>query len=413
MPGMVLERIRVIDATSAWAGPLATQILGDLGAEVIKVESIQRLDSWRLFNPIRHTEEGWWERAANYNSVNRNKYNVTLDLTNPRGAQIFKRLVKIGDMVVENYSPRVMSNFGLDYSVLKELNPSLIMISFPGWGMTGPWRDYVGFAATIEQLAGVPQLTGYADGGPMTLSGAMAIGDPVGGFTGAFALLMALQHRRRTGRGQHIDLSQNEALSTLLGDAIMDYTLNRKVQGRRGNRHPFMTPHGCYRCRGEDKWAVIAVSSDEEWVRLASAMGNPGWAKDERFADSLGRWQNQDELDKLIEEWTSQHSHYEVMTILQAAGIAAAPVVSPPELQSDPHLNERGFFENITLPQVGTHPYPGMFFKMSKTPGRVRLPPPRLGQHNEYVLGELLGMTQDEMAQLAEEKIIGTRPIGV
>jgi len=407
----VLERIRVIDATSAWAGPFCAQILGDLGAQVIKVESIQHIDSWRQFNVIRPTEEGWWERASFHNSINRNKYNVTLDLTRPKGAQIFKQLVRIGDMVVENYTPRVMANFGLDYPVLKEINPSIIMISMPGYGMTGPWRDYVGFAATVQQLSGVSQLIGYPDGSPMVRTG---LADPIGGLNGAFALLTALQHRRRTGRGQYIDLCQNEALSCIIGDAVMDYTLNRRVQGRRGNRHPFMAPHGCYRCRDEDedKWVVIAVASDKEWVRFSQAMGDPGWTKEPRFADSASRWQNQDELDKLIEEWTVQHTHYQVMHLLQAAGVAAAPVPSPPELENDPHLRERGFFETITHPGVGTHCYPGMFFKLSKTPGRVRMPPPLLGQHNEYVLGELLGMSQEEIAQLTEEKIIGTRPIG-
>jgi crotonobetainyl-CoA:carnitine CoA-transferase CaiB-like acyl-CoA transferase len=285
--------------------------------------------------------------------------------------------------------------------------------------MTGPWKDYVGFGASVEHLAGVSQLTGYADAGPMTLSSALAVSDPIGGLNGAFAMLLALQLRRQTGRGQYIDLSQNEAVSCLLGDAIMDYTLNKRVQGRRGNRHPFMAPHGCYRCRneddwrGDDRWAVIAVSSDEEWVRFGNAIGSPAWTNDARFADSLGRWQNQDELDRLVEEWTVQHTHYEVMSILQAAGVAAAPALTSPELNADPHLKERRFFENITIPEVGTHPYPGMFFKMSKTPGRVRMPAPRLGQHNEYVLGELLGMSKDEMARLAEQKVIGTRPLGV
>ena len=409
----ILGHIRVIDLTTAWAGPFATMMLADLGAEVIKVESIQRLDTWRTYMAIRPAEDAWWERGALYNAVNRNKYSVTLDLTRPLGVWFFKQLVKIGDMLVENYTPRVMSNFGIDYPVLKEINPSLIMISMPGWGMTGPWRDYVGFGATVEQSAGVSQLLGYRDGGPMPLGGAMAIGDPIGGLNAAFALLMALQHRRMTGRGQYIDLSQNEALSCFVGDAIMDYTLNRRVQGRRGNRHPFMVPHGCYRCQGEDEWAVIAISSDEEWERFISALGNPPWTREARFDDSLSRWRNQDELDKLVEEWTIRHGHYQVMTLLQGAGIAAAPVVSPPELLGDTHLKERGFFESITHAPVGTHPYPGMLFKMSKTPGRVHLPPPTLGQHNEQVLAELLGMSQEEIARLAEEKIIGTRPIGV
>ena len=415
MPG-ALDYIRVIDLTTAWAGPLATMTLADLGAEVIKVESVQRIDSWRLLNQMRPSEDGAWERSMSGNSVNRNKYGITLNLTDPRAVRVFKQLVGISDVVIENYTPRVMSNFGLDYPVLKEINPSIIMLSLPGWGMTGPWRHYVGFARTVEQLSGLSQLTGYLDGGPAVVGPGMDIGDPAAGLSGAFAMLIALQHRRKTGRGQYIDCSQKETLTCLIGDVIMDYTLNRRVQGRRGNRHPFMAPHGCYRCRDEenqDRWVAIVVSSDEEWAQFSHALGDPAWTREPRFGEFLSRWRNQDELDKLIEEWTSQRRHYEVMTLLQAAGVAAGPDLWPPELLTDPHLRERGFFETITHPPVGTHRYPGMFYKMSRTPGQVRMPPPTLGQHNEYVLGELLGMTQDEMARLAEDKIIGTRPLGV
>ena len=292
-----LEHIRVIDLTTAWAGPFATMILADLGAQVIRVEAIQRIDSWRLLNQMRPSEDGAWERSMSGNSVNRNKYGITLDLTNPRGVRVFKSLVKVADIVIENYSPRVMLNFGLDYPVLKAINPSLIMLSLPGWGMTGPWRYYVGFARTVEQLGGLSQLTGYLDSGPAVIGPGLDIGDPVAGLSGAFALLISLQHRLTTGQGQYIDCSQNEALTCLIGDAVMDYTMNKRVQGRRGNRHPFMAPHGCYRCRdlnNDDRRVAIAIGSDEEWVHFSDAMGNPAWTKEQRFADSLSRWQNQD-----------------------------------------------------------------------------------------------------------------------
>jgi crotonobetainyl-CoA:carnitine CoA-transferase CaiB-like acyl-CoA transferase len=269
-------------------------------------------------------------------------------------------------------------------------------------------------------MAGIPQLLGYLGGEPTCHGIGVAVTDPFSALNAAVALLMALHWRQVTGRGQYIDLSQNEALTCTIGEAIMDYTLNRRVQGRPGNRHPFMAPHGCYRCQsfpgedqGDDMWAVIAISSDEEWQSFSQAIGNPAWAREERFADSLSRWQHQDELDKLIEAWTAEHDHCQVMHLLQAAGVGAAPVLTASELLSDPHLAERGFFETYDHPEMGGHPYPGMHFKLSETPGSIRMPAPCLGQHNEYILGGLLGLSREEMAQLAAEQVIGTRPLGL
>jgi len=344
MSAMALERIRVIDLTMAWAGPMATYMLADMGAEVIKVESIQRIDPWRT-QGTRPQEDGWWNRSPGTNWVARNKYSLTLDLGHPRGAALFKQLVKIGDVVAENFSPRVMENWGLHYPVLKEINPDLIMVSMPGSGMTGPWRLHAGFGPSVEQMSGMPTLLGYLGDEPRIHNVGLLPADPFSGLNGAVAVLMALHWRQVTGRGQYIDVAQNEALTCTIGDAIMGYTLNRKVQGRRGNRHPFMAPHGCYRCQGDDMWAVIAISSDEEWQSFSRAIGSPAWTREERFADSLGRWQHQDELDKLIEAWTAEREHYQVMHLLQAAGVRAAPVLTAPELLSDPHLGERGFFE--------------------------------------------------------------------
>jgi len=411
MAGLALEGIRVIDCSISWATPLATSILGDMGAEVIKVESIQRLDVWRTASPLRVNEDGWWERSPNWNTVNRNKLGITLDLTSSRGAELFKRLIKIGDLVMENYTPRVMANFGLDYPILKEVNPTIVMISMPGWGMTGPWRDYTGFAPSVEQMSGMPQLVGYLDGSPLMHGLGLALADPVAGLYGAFAAAIALKQRRRTGHGQYLDLAQNEALSCIIGDAIMDFTLNKRVQGRRGNRHPFMAPHGCYRCAGQDNYIAIAISSDKQWASFVQAIGGPAWCKDDRFTNSMGRLANQDELDKLIEEWTIGHGDCEVMHLLQRAGVAAAPVLSPPAMLEEPNLKERGFWEWIDRAEIGPGPYPGILPRMSKTPGTLRLPAPTLGQHNDYVLGELLGLTREEIAALAEEQVIGTRPL--
>ncbi len=250
MSRLPLEGIRVTDVTNSWAGPYATNLLANLGAETIKVESIQYLDTWRVGGTAASTGEERWERSPLWNSVNVDKLGITLDLTRSRGVELFKQLVKTSDIVAENYTPRVMKNFGLDYSVLKEVNPKIIMISLPAHGSTGPWKEYPGFAASIEQMAGLPQLTGYPDG-PPKMSGA-GFTDAVSGVNGMMAIMFALLSRQMTGRGQYIDLSQVEAVTCLIGDAIVDYTMNKRIQSRRGNSHPSMAPHGYYRCKGDD-----------------------------------------------------------------------------------------------------------------------------------------------------------------
>jgi crotonobetainyl-CoA:carnitine CoA-transferase CaiB-like acyl-CoA transferase len=413
MPVLPLEGIRIIDATNSWSGPYMVQLLASLGAEAIKVESIQYLDTWRAGGTQLMEEEYLWERSPLWNSVNTDKLGITLDLNRPRGVEIFKRLVKISDIVAENYTPRVMRNFGLDYPMLRDVNPKIIMISLPAHGSSGPWRDYPGFAASIEQMAGIPQLTGYPDG-PPKMSGT-GFTDPIAGANGAAAIMMALLFRQMTGKGQYIDLSQIEAVTSLIGEAIIDYSMNRRIQPRRGNRHPSMAPHGCYCCKGDDLWVNIAVSSDEEWRRFGEAIGSPPWAREERFADGLSRWHNQDELDKLVEGWTIQHDHYEVMNTLQKAGIAAGAVLTSAELLDDPHLKERGTYQTIERAIIGTYPYPvaSAPMKLSNSPVSIRRPAPLLGEHNEYVLGNLLGMSREEIQELADNQIIGNTPLGI
>jgi len=381
-----------------------------MGADVIKVESIQRLDIVRGAGVGAERKEKFWERGPLWIPENCDKFGTTLDLTRPKGVEVFKRLVKISDVVTENYTPRVMKNFGLDYAVLKEVNPKIIMISLPAHGSTGPWKGYPGFAQSIEQMSGIPQLTGYTDGLPK-ITGA-DFSDPIAGITGMLAVVIALLYRQMTGKGQYIDFSQIEATTCTIGDAIVDYTMNKRVQPRRGNRHPSMAPHGYYRCKGDDLWVGIAVSSDEEWSRLCEVMGNPTWCKDDKFGDSLSRWHNQDELDKLIEEWTSQHGHYEVMNRLQKAGVAAGAVLTSAEFLTDPHLKERGTFQVVDRALVGPHPYPvaAAPMRLSKTPTPIRRPAPLLGEHNDYVLGEILGMSKEEIQELVDEQIIGTAP---
>jgi len=414
-----LAGVRVIDLSMWFAGPMASRLLADMGAEVIKIESLKHIDPWRgpvVRNPrldarfpVKIDSDRPYNCAAGFNLQNRNKYGATLALDTPQGKELFKKLVGLSDVVLENYSPRVMANFDLDYPVLKEINPGIIMMSLPALGRTGPDRDHVAFGQTIDCMSGMAYLTGYLGEEPMLQSG-LSYGDPLAGLNAAFAIVAALRYRRHTGKGMHIDLSQVEAIVSLNADAVMDYTMNGRIRERAGNRHPSMAPHGCYRCRGEDRWVVVAIPSDVAWQRLCRVLGQGSLAEDTRFSDMLGRYQCQDELDRIIEAWTVEHDHYEVMHILQAAGIPAGPVLDAKELVEEPHLNERGFFEMVTHPETGRHPYIGMYARFSRTPGGIRRPAPCLGEHNEYIFGTLLGLSQEEMARLEEAGIIGTKP---
>ena len=413
--------MRIIDLSQIFAGPYATKLLADMGAEIIRVEcaprsgrggALPRMKPGGIFGssfPEGDTGERSYNRFAYYNEVNRNKYAITLDLSKPLGVRVFKRLVKVSDVVVENFSPRVMGNFGLDYPVLKEVSPEIIMVSISGYGQDGPYRDYVTYGGGIEAMTGLSRLTGYPDAEPLTPGTAYA--DATAGLHAAFAILAALRYRRRTGRGQYIDLSMREALAPFLGEFIMDYTVNRRAAIAIGNRNPLAAPQGCYRCQGEDKWIAIAVSSDEEWRSLCHAMGNPPWSEGERFGDSLSRHENQDELDRLIEEWTSHYDHRQLTNMLQRAGVKAGAVLNVAELVDDPHLRERGFFQRLSHPEAGSHLYPGVSWKMSGTPGSLRLPAPCFAEHNEYVFGQLLGMSADEISTLAEEGVTASEPL--
>lgn len=412
-PTLPFANLRIVDATNSWAGPFTTQIFANLGAEVIKVESIQYMDTWRASGNLGDNQDAYWERSPLWNSVNTDKLGITLDLNDPRAKDIFLKLVKISDIVAENFTPRVMKNFGLDYPALQAINPGIIMISLPAHGATGPWKDTGGFAASIEQTAGIPMLTGYPDGLPKMSSAGFT--DPIAGINGAAAVLTALLSRQKTGKGQYIDLSQVEATTSLLGDAIVDYSMNGQIPPRRGNRHPFAAPHGYYPCKGEDKWLALAIYTDAEWQKLCRVMRQPELTRDPRFATADDRYRHQDELDAIIEQWTRQQEHYTAMHRLQKAGITAAPVLNPQELLADPHLAARGTYSKVDRKIMGEHPYPVPTapLKLSGIKAKIKLPAPLLGEHNEYVLGDILGLSPDEIQQLAKDNVIGKRPLGM
>jgi len=422
---MPLDGVRILDLSRVWAGPMTTRMLADLGAQVILVEApigraggreaLERMKEMHRagrhfpYYPDGDPGEQPWNRMGMYNDFNRNKLGMTLDLRNPQGQDIFKRLVNISDVVLENYTPRVMGNFGLDYPVLREVNPAIIMVSMPGYGTSGPYRDYPAYGTTLEQHAGFSSIMGYPDSGPYRTQS--TYGDPVASINAAGAIMLALWHRRRTGQGQYIELAQIESGLALLAEPLLDFAMNRREPERLGNRHAWMAPHGCYRCRGDDAWVSITVATDDEWRALCDVIGGPLWTQEDRFADQTGRWQHQDELDKLITEWTARHDHHQAMHILQKAGVTAGAVLNAKEVMEDPHLRERTYFVRATHPQAGTHDYPGLPLKLSRTPTSPGRPAPCIGEHSRYVLRELLHLGEDEIGRLIEEQVVTEGPV--
>jgi benzylsuccinate CoA-transferase BbsF subunit len=378
-------------------------LLAYMGAEVIKIESRKRIDTSRHGSITTGQTFSGWDSSSIFNNVNLNKLSVALDLSQPKGAELAKRIVGISDVVAQNMRPGVMDKLGLGYEALAQIKPDIIMLSSSAYGTTGPFREYTGYAPHFAAFSGLAHMTGYSDGEPNILTGATDIRSAT---TAAFAILAALNFRQRTGQGQHIDLSSTEALSVLIGDSIMDFTMNQRSSSRSGNRDAVMAPHNCYRCKGEDKWVSIAVATDEEWQALCQVMGNPEWANDGLFSDSYSRWQNQEHLDRLIGEWTINHSHYEVMERLQAHGVAAMPSFSAEELFSDPHLREREIATEVNHSVMGKQVVLNPPWKLSETPARVEKAGPLLGEHNEYVFGELLGMPKQEITRLIDEQVI-------
>lgn len=413
MDSLPLEGIRVLEHGEALAGPFSVALLSDAGAQCIKIESIQR--SRGVVNPVpgspgyANNDVGRrpWERSGNSNHVNRGKLGITIDLTRPKGVALYKKLLAISDVVVENFSAGTMERLGLGYEDLKKVKPDIIMVSMSGFGATGPYRGYASYGFNVDGMVGQTALRGYADEDP-SQSVPSVHADAVSACNAAFAVMTALVHRQRTGRGQHVDISMAEGIIPHLVGPVMDYFMNRRTAKRLGNGHESIAPHGAYPSKGEDAWVAVAVASDEEWLRFCKAMGDPPWSSDPRFAGSLDRMRYRDELDALISQWTLERDHYDIMDILQRAGVAAAPFLKEEEIFSDPHLSARNFFEEKSHREAGTHRYPGAVWKFSKTPMQLRLLAPCLGEHNEYVLGDLLGLSNDDLAQLEAEQYIGT-----
>ena len=403
MSGLALEGVRVADFCWLWAGAYATGLLALLGAEVIKIESMARVDPSRHMTlTIGKSFEGV-DNSPVFNSINLNKLSVRLNLKNPRAVDLAKKIVGISDVASENMRPGAMERIGLGYEAMKEVRPDIVMLSSSAFGEEGPFRRYGGYAPSFAAYSGLTHLTGYADAPPNPMTGSV---DLASAATAAFAVVAALNHRQQTGQGQHIDLSSVESLAVFTGDALMDYAMNGRVQSRNGNHDRIMAPHNCYRCRGDDKWVSIVVATDEEWHALCNAAGHPEWSADERFSDAYDRWRNRDELDRIVASWTIERTHYEVTEVLQAAGVAAMPSFSNEEIFSDPHFRERGLAAEVEHPTMGKQMVMGAPWRMSETPAEVKKASPLIGEHDEYVFGELLGMSTGEISRLTDEEVI-------
>ncbi len=407
MKTIVEGKLRAIDLSMGWAGPLLGELLAEMGVEVIKIEDTLHFDWWRGSLSMGPPEMQVFERSAPFNTANRGKIGCTLDLTNPRAIEIVKQLVATADIVIENYSPDVMPKLGLGWEALAPLNPRLVMISMPSFGAEGPERNARGYGNTIEAVSGVTGLVGYHDGGqPYTLSN--ALGDPSAGLNGLFAVLVGLREREDTGRGQHIELAQVEGVVPFVGEAILEYQLTGQVPKPRGNRHPQHAPHGIY--RAGSGYVALAAESDEQWRQLANALGLDALASDPRFAIAPNRKRNEDALDAELTRALKDLGAEETSRKLIDAGLIAGQVNSAADVLGDAQLSARGFFVPVERAVVGTHLYPGVAEHFSETPLVPDRPAPLLGEHNRKVFSEILGMSDSEIEALERDRIIGTLP---
>lgn len=397
-----LGGLKILDFSWVIAGPLATKYLGDHGATVIRVESKQRLDILRPYPPYPDGIPGI-NRSGSFTTQNSSKYGIALNLNCPEGRELAKRLVAWSDIVVENFLPGQMERWGLAYENLKEVKPEIIMIRASMQGQTGPYARQPGFGTMLQGSSGFTHFVSWPDRAPTGSTTPWT--DYSGAWIVVIAIMSALDYRRRTARGQCIDISQLEAAIPWISSAILDYTANGRVQSAIGNRHPYASPHGAYRCKGEDRWCVIAVFTDEEWEAFYRVTGNEQWVQDLKFATLLARKKNEDYLDYLIEQWTVQYSPEEVMALMQNAGVAAGIIEDGRDLHLDPQLKHRDHFWMLDHPEMGITAYDSPSFRMSKTPAKLKMSAPCVGQHTEYICREIIGMQDDEFVNLLNKGV--------
>ncbi len=393
MDKKLLEGIRVVDFTWHLTGPLTTKHLSDLGAEVILVESRKR-PGWQRGAPRTGSNDQYFTC----------KKSVTVNTREPRGLDLIKRLIARSDVVVENYAGGAMKRMGLGYEVLKEIKPDIIMLSTSMQGQTGPYFNHPGSGHKLTALAGFSNILGWPDREPGWIA---AYTDFIAPRYNILAIMAALEYRRRTGKGQYLDMSQYEAGIQFMAPLVLDCGVNKRVVGRMGNQCPYAAPHNAYRCLGEDRWCTIAVFTDEEWRSFCSVIGSPAWTQEPKFGTLLARKENEEELDRLVNEWTGSRTAEEVMEVMQKAGVAAGVVETGEDLlDHDPQLKHRNFFIELEYPGIGKYrTQEGAHFKLSKYTCEMKVAP-LLGEHNEYVFKEILGVPDEEYEKLVVEEVI-------
>ena len=418
-----LEGIRVVDLSRVFAMPYCGTYLADLGAEVIKVEThhSQFVDTTRTLNgpyPGNEPGDNFWERGGTFQTLNRGKRSVTLDLRSEEALEVLKDLVSISDVVLENFTPRVMRRFGLDYARLKAHRPDLIMVSNTGYGHSGPWQDFGAMATALEPTHGTGAFMGYLepDGEGRLQPGsapnkiANSYTDFLASWTAQLAVLACLFHRANTGQGAWIDLAMYQVGVSYMGEGLLDFAFNGRQTRRLGNRHEFLSPHGCYPCRGDDEWVVVAARDDAEWKAVCRVIGRPDLTEDVKFADPVIRHSHQDEMDEIIAGWTATLGQYQVMELLQAEGVPAGPALDGKGIWTNSHLRRRGYFETVEHPPetgLGQREYTSRGWKLRDSKVGIGKPGPTLGQDNHYVLSEMLGVDSARVDGLKKADTIG------
>ena len=398
MSELPLAGVRVVEFTLALAGAKTVQFWANYGAEVIKVESRTHIDFMRTEEPRPPGMEGP-NVSQRWNSVHGDSLGITLNMNRPAGRALALRLVATADVVLDNLVTGVMERWGLGYEALRAARDDIVVLSMPVMGQGGPRSGFRGFGPGIQAIAGITAISG-APGFPPAAWATPYPDFASNPYHASAALLAALHYRNRTGKGQFIDLSQYEATIQFAAPQLMEWTINRRLPERLGNRMPGMVPHGVYRCRGDDRWVAIAVQDDQEWLGLCDAMGTPAWANDERFATLAGRMEHEDELDELLEAWTRGRTAEEVMLRLQWHGVAAGVVQSMEDMLRDPQMQSRGALQPLDHPEAGRWLYPTPAFQLSRTPYRLRRPAPLLGEHTRAVFRDLVGVSDDELTAL-------------
>jgi len=403
-----LEGLKVLDITCWWAGPSNTQILAAMGADVIHVESLTHSDPMRYAAAVPFLDrDQWWELSSFYLGINTNKRGITLDLGSRDGLALAERLIEWSDIVVENYTPRVMSKFGLSWERIHELNPQAIMVRQPAFGLDGPWSERVGFAQNMEQMAGMAFLTGYRDQEPLVPRGP---GDPLGGAHAAFATLVALARRYATGEGCLVEVPLIEGSLNVTAEPVVEYSAYGNLMERDGNRCAHAAPQGLYSCVGDEQWLALSVATDEQWDALVAVLDEDTLRDDDSLTTLSGRRAHHDRIDSLIENWSATRTLEQALELLVTAGVPAAALADPRRIHTHPHFVARGFFEEVAHPVVTTLPIAGMPFRMTGRYRWIDQPAPLMGQHNTEVLAGLLGLDQPELDRLTETGVIGNRP---